>query len=257
MPHKTAGPVPVVETPEDFRRMPEEYQELATHQMMVHTEGELSGADDYLQVFLPIAPNAYERKVCCERAAEEIDHYMIGAEVLEGLDIDTTYMLHQKLLDRGLYASPAIHNIKTWPQRALFSYIGENAVLDHIEEMAHSSYRPWANSFGKVIRDEHVHVGHGRRIVRELIKDEAGREEVQQTLTRMWPFVLSLFGSENSTRTEQYLRWGLRQRTNAEARDVFVARIRPELARMGLTIPGALATSASPENAAAEDPAQL
>ncbi|MFF4951404.1 Phenylacetic acid catabolic protein [Streptomyces chattanoogensis] len=244
MTETTAETVPVVETPEDFRRMPEEYQELAIHQMMVHTEGELSGADDYLQVFFPIAPSAYERKVCCERAAEEIDHYMIGAAVLNDLGINTDHMLDQKLLERGLYASPAIHNIKTWTQRALFSYIGENAVLDHIEEMAKSSYRPWANSFGKVIRDEHVHVGHGRRIVREMLRDEAGREEVQQTLNAMWPFVLSLFGSDKSRRSPEYLRWGLRQRTNAEARDFFVARIVPELNRMGLTVPDQPATQA-------------
>jgi ring-1,2-phenylacetyl-CoA epoxidase subunit PaaA len=34
-----------VEGPEQFERMPEEYKELAVHQMMAHTEGELSGAE--------------------------------------------------------------------------------------------------------------------------------------------------------------------------------------------------------------------
>ncbi|WP_338932960.1 Phenylacetic acid catabolic protein [Streptomyces netropsis] len=234
----TAPEVLRVETPEEFRTMPEEYQELATHQMMVHTEGELSGADDYLQIFFPIAPSAYERKVCCERAAEEVDHYMIGAAVLNDLGIDTDYMLHQKLMERGLYASPAIHKIKTWPQRALFSYLGEDAVLDHIKEMAQSSYRPWAASFDKVIKDELVHVGHGRRIVRELIRTPEGSAEVQATLDRMWPFILSLFGSDKSTRSPQYLRWGLRQKTNAQARHDFVARVVPELRHIGLTVPG-------------------
>ncbi|MGP4000249.1 Phenylacetic acid catabolic protein [Streptomyces sp. 8N706] len=249
MSQTTAEPVPVVETPEEFHRMPEEYRELAIHQMMVHTEGELSGADDYLQIFFPIAPSAYERKVCCERAAEEVDHYMIGAAVLEGLGINTDHMLDQKLLDRGLYASPAIHNIKTWTQRALFSFIGEDAVLDHIKEMAQSSYRPWADSFDKVIRDEHVHVGHGRRIVREIMRKEGGHEEVQATLNKMWPFILSLFGRDDSRRSPLYVRWGLRQRSNAEARSAFVARIVPELARMGLTVP---ATPAPPAPAQPE-----
>lgn len=226
-----------VESPEAFRKMPQEYQDLALRQFRVHTEGELSGADDYIQVFLPIAPNAYERKVCCERAAEELDHYIIGSRVLAELGVDTTEMLEQELMERSLYASPAIHRIKRWPQRALFSFLGEDAVLDHIKEMTRSSYKPWAESFPTVVRDEHVHIGHGRRIVRELMGTDAGAAEIQATLTRMWPLILSLFGSDGSKHAEAYLHWGLRQKTNKQAREDFVARVTPELERMGLTVP--------------------
>jgi ring-1,2-phenylacetyl-CoA epoxidase subunit PaaA len=42
-----------VDGPEQFHRMPDEYKELVVHQMMAHTEGELSGADDYLELFYP------------------------------------------------------------------------------------------------------------------------------------------------------------------------------------------------------------
>jgi len=36
----------VVNGPDEFKKMPEEYQNLVIRQMLVHTEGELSGADD-------------------------------------------------------------------------------------------------------------------------------------------------------------------------------------------------------------------
>lgn len=36
-----------VSTPEEFFKMPEEYRSLASHLMLVHAEGELTGADDY------------------------------------------------------------------------------------------------------------------------------------------------------------------------------------------------------------------
>lgn len=227
----------VVATPDEFAAMPDEYQDLARHQMLVHTEGELSGADDYLQVFLRIAPNARERKVCCERAAEEYDHYIIAAGVLGDLDIDTTYMEAQRLEDRPLYASPEIHSATTWVERGVFSFLGEDAVLEHIKEMAQSSYRPWGQSLGTVIRDERVHIAHGERIVREFMRTPEGHAEVQAALDRHWELILTLFGSPGSTRSPHYVAWGLRQRTNAQARDEYIARVVPKLAAMGLTVP--------------------
>ena len=226
-----------VESPADLVKMPAGYQELLRHQMMAHTEGELSGADDYLQVFLPLAPNVFERKICCERAAEEYDHYLIGAAILRELGVDTEYMVAQRLEDRSLYASPAIHHITSWAQRGVFSFLGEDAVLDHIREMAESSYVPWANSFKTIIRDELIHVAHGERIVRAFLRTEEGRVEVQAAIDTLWPLILSLFGKPDSSRSKDYVHWGLRQRTNLEARNKYVERIVPKLAAMGLTVP--------------------
>lgn len=226
-----------VESSAELAKMPAVYQELLRHQILAHTEGELSGADDYLQVFLPLAPNVFERKICCERAAEEYDHYLIAAAVLRELGVDTEYMVAQRLEDRSLYASPAIHRISSWAQRGVFSFLGEDAVLDHIREMAHSSYLPWANSFQTIIRDELIHVAHGKRIVRALVQSEDGRGEVQAAIDALWHLVLSLFGKPDSSRSEDYVRWGLRQRTNREARNKYLERIVPTLAAMGLTVP--------------------
>lgn len=236
MPSMTSSTIRV-ESPGDLAKMPADYQELLRRQMLIHTEGELSGADDYLQVFLPLAPNVFERKICCERAAEEYHHYMLGAAVLSELGIDTEYMVAQRLEDRSLYASPAIHRITSWAQRGVFSFLGEDAVLDHIKEMAHSSYLPWASSFESIIRDERIHVSHGERIVRGFLRSEEGRREIQAAIDALWPLTLTLFGKPDSSRSKEYVRWGLRRRTNREARDHYVARIVPELAAMGLTVP--------------------
>ena len=226
-----------VESPADLAKMPAAYQDLLRHQMLAHTEGELSGADDYLQVFLPLAPNVFEKKICCERAAEEYDHYLIGAAVLSDLGVETEYMVAQRLEDRSLYASPEIHRITSWAQRGVFSFLGEDAVLDHIKEMAQSSYVPWANSFDTIIRDELIHVAHGKRIVRSFLESDQGRAEVQAAIDALWPLVLSLFGKPDSSRSKEYVHWGLRQRTNREARDKYVERIVPKLTAMGLTVP--------------------
>ncbi|MCY4043717.1 MAG: phenylacetate-CoA oxygenase subunit PaaI [Cellvibrionales bacterium] len=226
-----------VKGPEEFFNMPEEYQDLVIRQMMVHTEGELSGADDYIHIFYPMTNSAYEKKVCCERAEEEVDHYIKGAKVLSDIGIDTSYMLDQKLEERNLFATEAVQHIDNWAERALFSFLGEAAVLEMLFEMEQSSYLPIAQMCPSIIKEEKVHVAHGFRITREMCQTEDGKKEIQDALERWWPTTLDMFGKSESKRSSLYLKWGLRQYSNEEARERFIAITRPKLEELGLNIP--------------------
>lgn len=226
-----------VKTPDDFKNMSTEYQELAKHLMLVHTEGELTGADDYTQVFYNMAPNAYERKICCERAAEEVEHYELSAKVLEDIGIDTTYMLAQNYQDRPFYANELVRGVRNWMERGIFSFLGESVVLEHLLELKDCSYLPFAEIFERqIIKDEHVHVAHGFRIIRDACQTEEGRQQAQAALDRLWPHILGLFGSEQSQRSRDYVKWGLRKTLNGELRASFRQKIIPKLSSLGLSV---------------------
>lgn len=227
----------VVRTPDEFMRMPDDYREVALRQIMVNTEGELSGADDYIQVFYPLAPNAEEAMVCAERAVEEFDHYRLGSRVLAAIGVDTTYMEKQKLHDRPLFSAKELHNCTTWAERGIFSYIGEETALVMLEEFAHSSYKPWAEAVRTIILDEKIHIGHGARVCRNLAVTEEGRADLQAALDRLWPTFLGIFGSPRSERAKLAVRFGLRKTTNGEAADIWRARVRPRVEKLGLTPP--------------------
>ena len=227
-----------VKTPEDFRNMPEEYQQLATHLMLVHTEGELTGADDYTQIFYNLAPNAYEKHVCCDRAGEEIQHYQLSAAVLADLGMDTSAMLEQNFLNRPYYANELVRGVRNWMERGIFSFLGEAVVLEHLLEFQECSYQPFAEIFVKqIIKDEHVHVAHGYRIIREACSSDHSRVEAQAALDRLWPHILALFGRDNSERSRQYVKWGLRKTTNGELRKNFIRKTIPRLESMQLSVP--------------------
>jgi ring-1,2-phenylacetyl-CoA epoxidase subunit PaaA len=227
----------VVNNPEEFSRMPDEYRELVVRQMMVHTEGELTGADDYVQIFYPMAPNAYEKQVCCERAAEEVNHYILGAKLLADIGVDTGYMLGQSIAERNLYATEIVKEVNNWAERGFFSFLGEAAVLAQLLEMSESSYRPIGEMLESVVKDEKIHVAHGYRIIRDMCKTEDGRAEAQQALERMWPATLDVFGRTDSRRSRLYLQWGLRKYANDEARRRFSEKTRPKLQELGLRVP--------------------
>ena len=232
-----AGDIVMVPDAQAFKRMPEEYQQLVIRMILVHIEGELTGADDYAGVFYPMAPNAYEKMICCQRAAEEVDHYMRGAALLEEIGVDPSFMLSQRVNDRSYFPSEMFRNVRTWMERAFASLLGETAVLELMEELLECSYKPLAEIFPEIIKDEKIHVAHGYRIVRDACKTPDGLAEAQETLNRYWPMVLDLFGRSESNRSKQFRAWGLRKTSNDELRQAFIAGMRPRLEKLGLTTP--------------------
>jgi 1,2-phenylacetyl-CoA epoxidase catalytic subunit len=50
-----------------------------------------------------------------------------------------------------------------------------------------------------------------------------------------------MFGRSESNRADRYRYWGLKRRTNAEAREQYLAEVNPLIEGMGLEVPDALA----------------
>ena len=48
---------------------------------------------------------------------------------------------------------------------------------------------------------------------------------------------LDRFGRSQSKRSERYVRWGLKQRTNAQAREEYIKEVNPMIKQMGLAAP--------------------
>lgn len=228
----------VVRTPSEFAAMPDDYRRLLISQIMINTEGELSGGDDYALMWVPLAPSAEERQVCVERAAEEYDHYKIGKRVLAEIGVDTTHMETQSITERNLFADDRLHQCTTWAERGIYSYIGEESALLMIREFAHSSYKPWADAVRTIIIDERTHIAHGARICRELARTGEGREQLQVALEGLWDTFVGVFGKPRSHRAELAVRYGLRQSTNAEARDQWLETARARIGSLGLRVPG-------------------
>jgi len=198
----------------------------------------VTGADDYTQIFYNLAPNAYEKSVCCERAFEEVRHYELSSEVLHDIGVDTQNMLRQNFLERPYYANELVRGVRSWMERGIFSFLGEDVVLEHLLEFQDCSYQPFSDIFVKqIIKDERVHVAHGYRIIRDACRTPEGRAEAQTALNRLWPHVLGLFGQENSRRSQAYLKWGLRKTSNGELRQKFIQKIIPRLQLLQLSVP--------------------
>jgi ring-1,2-phenylacetyl-CoA epoxidase subunit PaaA len=225
----------VVEGPDELARMPEEFRDVLRHQMLAHTEGELMGVAEYLRIS-HVAPSAHEKMYCYEGARDEMSHYIAGAEVLAAVGIDTAYMLAHGA-GRSAYPQDWLAGKTTWAERGITSYLAEWGALEIIEEMAESSYRPWAAIMPRIIEDETRHTEHGRRITEEAVRTPEGRDAVQRALERMWPEVLDMFGRSDSERSARAVKWGIRTRGNEATRRSFATKARVALRELDLVPP--------------------
>jgi ring-1,2-phenylacetyl-CoA epoxidase subunit PaaA len=222
----------------DFPKMPQEYRDIVLRLLLAHAEGELTGSDMYTLQFFPLAPNAYERYICCLRAAEEVDHYVKTAQVLTELGVDTSHMVHQAVMERNYYPLEAVRfQFSTWEDRGVFSALAEYVGHYQIENMAEASFQPLARICPGILKEEAGHAAHGWRIVKQLSQTPEGHQKVQEAVDRWYPIALDAFGRSDSKRSELYLKWGIKKKANEELRQEFMQDVVPRLAALGLKAP--------------------
>jgi ring-1,2-phenylacetyl-CoA epoxidase subunit PaaA len=229
-----------VEDTTALQQMPDEYRELLVKQLLAHAEGELNGGDNYIMFAAPMSPDAFELKICYSNAADEIDHYLRTARLLEDIGIDCSYMLKQRLDARRSYPTELLngsHRDKaSWIARGMTSLLAEGAAIEIIEEMTESSYAPFAAICPRIFDEEKIHIAHGLRITRDACRN-GSTGEVQNALDLIWPMALDLFGRGRSERSAKYVTWGLRTYSNEDARQRFIEKTKPTLQALGLTPP--------------------
>jgi len=88
------------------------------------------------------------------------------------------------------------------------------------------------------MEEEAGHIDYGTTRTAEMAaKGGEALDRVQKSIDFWYPTALDMFGSATSKRAERYREWGLKRRTNEEARQQFMAEVNPLLESMGLQVP--------------------
>jgi len=80
-------------------------------------------------------------------------------------------------------------------------------------------------------------------LIRRYLQREGdrGRELLIKHLAKWYPAGLDMFGKSGSMRQFDYVRWGLRRRSNEQMRDEFTAEVNNLLTKLEIPIPDAAA----------------
>jgi ring-1,2-phenylacetyl-CoA epoxidase subunit PaaA len=222
----------------DFAKMPQEYKDLLIKVLTIQADSELGGPHLYVESWILNAPTAEDQMMLAKTAAEEIDHHRKFVKVLAELNVDVSEQIKHRRQDRMLeiFRDP----LETWADMGCFGTFIDRVGGYHLEDFGDCSYLPVSRIIPQILKEEQQHIAHGIRILDNLCKTEEGKAQVQKSLDRMYPRCLDMFGVTGSKRSEQYKNWGIKKRTNDEARTQYRAEALKIINRFGLTEPDPL-----------------
>ncbi|HTM10638.1 MAG TPA: Phenylacetic acid catabolic protein [Verrucomicrobiae bacterium] len=226
-------------TLKDLEKMDAEYRDLLARVLTIQADCEIGGPHLYVKDILPTAPSKTDQLVVARTAAEEIDHYRKIARVAGDIGVDVSPVLSQPNQKRYLDAFRGV--IRTWEDFAVFGFLIDRVGRYQLEEFFGSTYRPLEEILPKVVKEEIGHIGYGESKTAEMAaRGGESKDKVQRAVDFWYIKALDMFGRSDSTRDQRYIYWGLKRRTNAQARDEFIREVDPLILKMGLTVPDPL-----------------
>ncbi|HEV8670246.1 MAG TPA: Phenylacetic acid catabolic protein [Candidatus Limnocylindria bacterium] len=225
--------------PKDFPKMPPEYKDLLIRLLTIQADCEIGGPHIYVDHWTLRAPTVDDQWRVARIASEEIDHCRKMLRLLNLIDVDRSDILERPRSKREVDAFK--EDMPTWADFAAFGFLIDKVGEYQLEEMVGSTFAPIDDTLPVILREEKGHVAYGEQQLQKLIASGAeGMEQAQAAITKWYGIGLDMFGKSGSSRTERYLEWGLKRRTNEEARRQYIAEMEPQIAALGLVVPDRL-----------------
>jgi ring-1,2-phenylacetyl-CoA epoxidase subunit PaaA len=226
-----------IETPTDVDKLEPEYGDLLRRVLQIQADCEIGGPHLYIKDCLLNAPTDTDKLVVARTAAEEIDHFRKMCKLANELGVDTTYLLKRSNMERYVEAFRDV--IDNWEGYAVFGFLVDRVGRFQLEEYVGGSYAPLDKLMAPMLLEEQGHISHGEDESRRMAQSEdpKQRERLQERVNYWYPKALDMFGNSESRRSERFIHWGLKRRTNGEARQAYLNEVNPLIESMGLQIP--------------------
>jgi ring-1,2-phenylacetyl-CoA epoxidase subunit PaaA len=226
----------------DLASQDPEYLDLLRRVLAIQADCEIGGPHLYVDAMLPAAPTPIDQLVVARTAAEEIDHFRKFARLAGDIGVDTAYLLSRSNQERYLEAFRGL--ITTREDFAVFGFLIDRVGRYQLEEFANCTYAPLSRLLehpSRVMDEEAGHIDFGTTRTAEMAaRGGEAKARVQRAVDFWYLTGLDMFGRSASRRAERYRFWGLKRRTNAEARRQYIAEVDPLIVGMGLTVPDPL-----------------
>jgi ring-1,2-phenylacetyl-CoA epoxidase subunit PaaA len=221
---------------EDFAKMDSEYRDLLGRVLTIQADCEIGGPHLYVEKMLLGAPTKLDQLIVARTAAEEIDHFRKVARVAGDIGVDVSFVLSQPNQKRFVDAFRGL--ITTWEDNAVFGFLIDRVGRYQLEEFYDCSYLPLQRILPDIVTEELGHIEYGYNKTLELLsKGDEQKERVQKAIDYWYIRALDMFGRRSSTRAERFRYWGLKRRSNEQARQDYIKEVNPILTQMGLKIP--------------------
>jgi len=221
---------------EDFDKQDPEYKELLSRILTIQADCEIGGPHLYVEDMLGSAPGRSMQLVVARTAAEEIDHFRKMALMAGQIGTDVSHVL--KWPNEKRYVEAFRTHIRTWENFAVFGFLVDRVGKFQLDEFLGCSYQPLDRAVRTMLPEEEGHIGFGTNMSAELAaKGGEQKERIQNSVNYWYAKSLDMFGNSNSFRSERFRHWGIKRRSNAQAREEYMAEVIPLMEKMGLEVP--------------------
>jgi ring-1,2-phenylacetyl-CoA epoxidase subunit PaaA len=220
--------------------MPQEYQQLLGRVLTIQADCEIGGPHLYVKDMLLTAPTKVNQLIVARTAAEEMDHYRKIAVLAGEIGVDTSFLLSIPNQKRYLEAFRGL--ISSWEDFAVFGFLIDRVGRFQLEEFLDCSYLPLQRVLPEILKEEMGHVGFGTNQTADMaLKGGEQKEKIQRSIDFWYVKALDMFGRSDSERSNRYCHWGLKRRSNTQARREFQQEVEPLIQQMGLVVPDPVA----------------
>lgn len=208
-----------------------EYVQTVGKVILSHVRNELAGASVFDEPAIALAPGPRQKWLACRIAMEEYGHHLKFARLAAELGLDG-------IAAGGRALSVFDYQLRSWAEFVVLKAVVDLAEVVLMEELLETSYVPLRTLVARLLPEEHFHVSFGTAHARELSADPDLRPVLQQAVDDLAAFTVPFFGRSVSANNEAFRRWGVKRRTNDQARAAWADRARRIVeGQLGLRFP--------------------
>ena len=219
--------------------MPEKYRKTHIRQISQHAHSEIVGMLPEGN-WISRAPSLRRKVALLAKVQDEAGHGLYLYSAAETLGITRDELFEQLNSGKAKYSSIFNYPTLSWADIGTVGWLVDGAAIINQVMLTRTSYGPYARAMVRICKEESFHQRQGYEIVLTLAQGtEQQKQMAQDALNRWWWPSLMMFGpkDEESTHTEQSMKWKIKRKSNDELRQQFVDQTVPQAEFLGLTIP--------------------
>lgn len=218
--------------------IPEELRTLLIRMLSNHLENTANPyymdlVADLWRKGLELAPDEKTKVAYARMMAQEVEHGALTARILDSLGAPPV----NEPIKQYFFSVP----IDTFCDLGFFNALGDRVGLYIGETWGDVPYAPLRNAAPKLHKDELFHTTFGMQNLRHVCSTADGLAEANEKVKTWWPAALDTFGRSDSTFSQDYVRWGIRNEDNGSLRLRYAADTRPLIEELGIDVPDDLA----------------
>jgi ring-1,2-phenylacetyl-CoA epoxidase subunit PaaA len=223
---------------EGLQHMSPKYLEGMRRILTVSADTELVSAPSYLRA-AQHAPALNNFGSAMSIIQDELAHAHIGYRLLGDLGVDMDWLVYERPAEQFKYPYAFDVPLNSWVELVCANALYDQAGFVLLGDVFQSStFGPWKRALAKVDKEETFHLRHGRTWLKKLVKDPAGRADVQAAVDWMFILTLEWFGLPDDLKQHgEQLDYGFKGKSNDELRQTWMRDVVPFMEEISVRVP--------------------